>query len=62
MSSDGANSVYNTRPILALCHDTDSDFGWKRIAVKGYTFTNGRPFFQREVPNRAYSWYTGTGT
>jgi hypothetical protein len=63
MSGTGANSVYNTKPIIALCNDADSDFGWKRIAVRGFQFSNGRPFYQREVPGRAYNWYTtGTGT
>ena len=61
MSSTGANSVYNTKPILGLCHEADPDFGWKRIVVRGYDFSNGRPFYQREVPGRAYSWI-GTGT
>ena len=61
--ADSPNSIYSSKPIIGLCNEADSDFGWKRIVVKGYTFSNGRPFFQRESPGRAYTWYVaGTGT
>lgn len=62
MASNGANSVYTTIPIRGLIEEVDTDFGWKRIVTRGYVFSNGRPFFQREVPGQSYSWYTGTGT
>lgn len=61
MASSGPNSVYTVKPFIGLCHEADSDFGWKRIVTKGYTFSNGRPFYQREAPGQAYSWI-GTGT
>ncbi len=61
MSSNGANAVYVARPIRGLIEEADPDFGWKRIVVRGYLFSNGRPFYQREVPGNAYSWYTGSG-
>ena len=56
MSSNGPNSVYTSIPIQGLIMDVDPDWAWRRIVVRSYVFSNGRAFFDREVPNQAYPW------
>lgn len=50
------NATYTTKPIEGVIADVDSDFAWKRIVSRGYVFSNGRSFYQREVPGQAYDW------
>lgn len=59
MALGDSNSVYNSVPIEGLIVEVDPDWAWKRIVSRGYVFSNGRPFYQREVPGEAYDWNEG---
>lgn len=59
MPAGNSNAHYNNVPISGLIADIDPEWPWRRVVVRGYVFSNGRPFYQREAPGEAYPWNEG---